>query len=84
MKKIEIYTKNYCPHCRRAKELLDSKGVHFLEYDVTEDAHKEQEMRERSGRPTVPEIFIEDTLVGGCDDLYALEEQGSLDSMLGI
>lgn len=83
MKKIEIYTKSYCPHCQRAKELLRRKGASFVEYDVTEDPLKEQEMRERSGRKTVPEIFIDDALVGGCDSLYALEEQGSLDRMLG-
>jgi glutaredoxin 3 len=82
MKKIEIYTKSYCPHCRRAKDLLRSKGATFTEYDVTDDPVKEQEMRERSGRMTVPEIFIDDALIGGCDNLYALEQAGSLDGML--
>lgn len=83
MKKIEIYTKNYCSYCQRAKDLLRRKGVNFVEYDVTDDPAREQEMRERSGRITVPEIFIDDALVGGCDNLYALEAQGSLDRMLG-
>jgi glutaredoxin 3 len=82
MKKIEIYTKSYCSYCQRAKELLRQKGVSFIEYDVTEDSLKEQEMRERSGRMTVPEIFIDDALVGGCDNLFALDKQGSLDRML--
>lgn len=83
MKKIEIYTKNYCSYCQRAKDLLRRKGVNFVEYDVTDDPAREQEMRERSGRVTVPEIFIDDALVGGCDNLFALEAQGSLDRMLG-
>ncbi len=82
MKKIEIYTKSHCSYCHRAKELLCQKGVTFIEYDVTEDSGKEQEMRERSGRMTVPEIFIDDALVGGCDNLFALEQRGSLDRML--
>ncbi len=82
MKKIEIYTKSHCSYCHRAKELLRQKGVTFIEYDVTEDSVKEQEMRERSGRMTVPEIFIDDALVGGCDNLFALEQRGSLDRML--
>jgi glutaredoxin 3 len=84
MKRIEIYTKPYCPYCRRAKELLQLKGVEFIEYDLTLDPARELEMRERSNRQTVPEIFIEGELVGGCDDLFTLEEQGILDRMLGI
>ncbi|ABA87498.1 glutaredoxin [Syntrophotalea carbinolica DSM 2380] len=82
MKKIELYTKSHCPYCRRAKDLLHIKKAIFVEYDVTNDPAKEQEMRERSGRMTVPEIFIDESLVGGCDDLYALEQQGILDGML--
>jgi glutaredoxin 3 len=82
MKKIEVSTKNYCPHCQRAKELLRRKGITFIEYDVTDDALLEQEMRERSGHATVPEIFIEDAWVGGCDSLHALEQSGTLDRML--
>lgn len=84
MKRIEIYTKNYCPHCRRAKELLQSKSVTFVEYDVTDDPAREEEMRQRSGRRTVPEIFINDSLIGGCDDLFALETAGILNTQLGI
>jgi len=84
MKQVEIYTKNYCPYCRRAKDLLQSKNVPFVEYDVTDDPAKEEEMRRRSGRQTVPEIFIEDTLIGGCDDLFALETGGTLNQQLGI
>ncbi len=84
MKRVEIYTKDYCPHCQRAKELLESKNVPFVEYDVTNDSAKEQEMRQRSGRQTVPELFIDDALIGGCDDLFALDASGSLESRLGI
>jgi len=84
MKKVEIYTKSYCPFCRRAKELLRIKDVPFIEYDVTEDPVKEQEMRERSGRQTVPEIFVDDRLIGGCDNLFDLDAEGELDRILAI
>jgi glutaredoxin 3 len=83
MKKIEIYTKSYCTYCQRAKDLLRSKNVRFTEYDVTDDPEGQQEMRRRSGRTTVPEIFIDDRLIGGCDDLMALEANGALDRLLG-
>lgn len=84
MKKVEIYTKSYCPFCRRAKELLQLKNVDFIEYDVTSDPAKEQEMRRRSGRSTVPEIFADGELLGGCDDLFDLEEKGELAGRLGL
>jgi glutaredoxin 3 len=83
MKKVEIYTKSYCPYCKRAKELLRIKGVEFTEYDVTADPVKEQEMRHRSGRDTVPEIFVDGNLLGGCDDLFDLDEKGELNGILG-
>ncbi|MEZ4600867.1 MAG: glutaredoxin 3 [Syntrophotaleaceae bacterium] len=82
MSRIEIYTKNYCPYCRRAKELLQGRNIDFIEYDVTDDPEKEEEMRQRSGRRTVPEIFINDRLIGGCDDLFALDQRGDLDALL--
>lgn len=84
MKQVEIYTKNYCPYCKRALELLRIKGVEFVEFDVTGDPAKEQEMRDRSGRTTVPEIFIDNQLVGGCSDLFELDEQGELNRLLGL
>ena len=59
MTPVEVYTKSYCPYCWRAKELLRIKGVDFQEYDITDDPAKAREMRERSGRETVPEIFID-------------------------
>lgn len=84
MKRIEIYTKSYCPFCQRAKELLRIKGVRFIEHDVTTDPLREREMRERSGRTTVPEIFVDDVLLGGCDDLFELDEKGELDRLLSL
>jgi glutaredoxin 3 len=83
MKTVEIYTKHYCPYCQRAKDLLRLKNVSFIEYDITEDLPRAREMQERSGRTTVPEIFINGELLGGCDDLFTLEEQGLLDRILG-
>lgn len=82
MKKVEIYTKSYCPFCTRAKELLRIKGVKFVEYDITDDPGGQHEMRQRSGQETVPEIFIADRLVGGCSELFALDELGELDHLL--
>lgn len=82
MKPIKIYTKSYCPYCHSAKELLRRKGWTFTEIDVTTDREGQQEMTRRAnGRTTVPQIFIGDTHVGGCDDLYALEEAGRLDAL---
>jgi len=81
-KKITIYTTPICPYCARAKQLLTKKGVAFDEIDVFMDADKRTEMEEKSGRYTVPQIFIGDTHVGGCDDLYALEGSGGLDPLL--
>ncbi len=81
MPEIEIYTKSYCGYCHRAKALLERKGLAYREIDVTRDAQREAEMRQRSGRRTVPEIFIDGELVGGCDDLLALEARGGLDRL---
>jgi glutaredoxin 3 len=82
MGKIEIYTKSYCPYCHRAKELLKIKGVNFTEYDVSQDPEREAEMLQRSGRSTVPEIFINNQLIGGCDELFSLDEKGGLDPLI--
>ena len=83
MASVEIYTQRYCPYCHWAKELLTRKGVSFREIDVTADRTMRQQMVERaSGGTTVPQIFIGATHVGGCDDLYALEEAGTLDPLL--
>lgn len=84
MKKIEIYTKDYCSFCHRAKKLLQSKGAEFAEYDITTDALKGKEMRERSDHITVPAIFVDNQLLGGCDDLFDLEASGELETRLGL
>jgi len=83
MTSVEIYTQQYCPYCQWAKELLSRKGIDFHEIDVTGNRQKRQEMVERAnGRSTVPQIFIGATHVGGCDELYALEDAGKLDPLL--
>ncbi len=82
MAKIEIYTTPWCGYCARAKALLEKKGAAFEETDVMEDAGKRAEMRERSKRTTVPQIFINGTHIGGSDELAALESQGKLDPLL--
>jgi glutaredoxin 3 len=83
MSRVRIYTTPICPYCVRAKALLTKKGAPFEEVDVFMDADARQEMEERSnGRHTVPQIFIGDRHVGGCDDLYALEQAGELDGLL--
>ena len=80
---IVVYSTLLCPYCHRAKALLRKKGVHFTEIDVSMDVEKRAEMTKRAhGRHTVPQIFIGETHVGGCDDLHALEEAGKLDSLL--
>ncbi|MBW2451406.1 MAG: glutaredoxin 3 [Deltaproteobacteria bacterium] len=79
---IEIYTKPHCPYCQRAKGLLQIKGVSFIEYDVTDDPVKSREMVQRSKRETVPEIFIDNRLIGGCTELFELDETGELDRLL--
>lgn len=82
MKKIEIYTKDYCPFCHRAKHLLADKGVAFVEYEISDDVARAVQMRQRAQRHTVPQIFIDDRHIGGCDDLFALERSGQLDPIL--
>lgn len=82
---VEIYTKFACPYCVRAKQLLDSKGVPYTEYDITMGGAKREEMVARvPGARTVPQILINDMPVGGSDDLRALENQGKLDALLGL
>lgn len=81
---IEIYTKSLCTHCQRAKDLLRIKGVFFIEYDITTDVEKAGEMHRRSARQTVPGIFINDVSIGGCAELFDLDEQGKLNQLLGL
>jgi glutaredoxin 3 len=83
MKTVRIYTTPICPYCVRAKSLLAKKGVAVEEIDIYMSAEARQEMQDNTGGArTVPQIFIGDTHVGGCDDLYALDKAGKLDPML--
>jgi glutaredoxin 3 len=83
MPPVEIYTTAYCPYCAWAKDLLVKKGVVFKEIDVGANGELRAEMTARAkGRYTVPQIFVGDTHIGGCDDLYALEDAGKLDPLL--
>jgi glutaredoxin 3 len=80
--RVVIYSTGWCPYCTRARELLKSKGVDFEEIDVDARPAARTEMTARSGRRTVPQIFIGTTHVGGCDDLHELEANGRLDTLL--
>jgi glutaredoxin 3 len=81
--KVEIYSSPWCGYCYRAKQLLESKGVEFVEFDVMEETSRRQEMVARAqGRTTLPQIFINGKWVGGSDDLYALDKAGKLDPLL--
>jgi glutaredoxin 3 len=83
MTSVEIYTKQYCSYCHYAKELLSRKGVSFREIDVTGNREMREQMVQRAGgRATLPQIFIGAMYVGGCDELYALEDAGKLDPLL--
>ena len=80
---IEIYTKAFCPYCWRAKQLLEAKGVEYREIAVDYGGEVRERMIERAkGRTTVPQIFIREQHVGGCDDLMALERAGRLDDLI--
>ncbi|MBH8576405.1 glutaredoxin 3 [Nostocaceae cyanobacterium CENA369] len=81
--KVEIYTWRTCPFCIRAKNLLTNKGVEFTEYSIDGDEAARAKMAQRAnGRRSLPQIFINDRHVGGCDDIHALESQGKLDELL--
>ncbi len=83
MAKVEIYASPLCPFCHRAKALLTEKGVAFEEIDIFMHPRRKTEMIERAeGRRTVPQIFIDDRGIGGCDELFALDKQGQLDALL--
>lgn len=82
MTDIRIYTTTICPYCVRAKQLLQRKGVAYEEIDVSGDSGLRHWLVNTTGRRTVPQIFINDQPVGGCDELYALERAGELDLLL--
>ncbi|MGQ3355321.1 MAG: glutaredoxin 3 [Phreatobacter sp.] len=84
MPEITVYTKDYCPYCHAAKELLRKKGAAFTEVDIQKHPDRRAEMVQKAGgRTTVPQIFIGGQHVGGCDDIHALDSAGKLDPLLG-
>ena len=83
MSKVEIYTWQYCPFCIRAKSLLKKKNINFIEHKIDGDNDAREIMTERAnGRRTLPQIFINNKGIGGCDDLYSLENDNKLDQLL--
>lgn len=85
MQLVEIYTSPLCGFCHAAKRLLKKKGVNFSEIDVFRDPNRKPEMIQRAnGGRTVPQIFVGDMHVGGCDDLFALDRAGKLDALLSM
>jgi len=83
MKPVRIYTTRTCPYCVRAKRLLAKKNVLYQEIDVSWDDAERERLMQRTGRRTVPQIFIGEHHVGGSDDLHALDQRGELDGLLG-
>ena len=79
---VVIYVAGWCPYCQRARGLLTTKGIQFREIDVDDDPKLREEMIARSGRRTVPQVFIGEKHVGGCDDLFALDGRGELDRLI--
>ena len=79
---VLMYVKDWCPYCHRARALLAKKGVEYTEIDIEQHPERRVEMIQRSGRRTVPQIFIGDVHVGGSDDLHALQAAGELDGIL--
>lgn len=79
---VVVYMSDWCPYCQRAIGLLEAKHVTFKQINVDDDAKFREEMMARSQRRTVPQIFIGDKHVGGCDDLFALEQSGELDRLI--
>jgi glutaredoxin 3 len=84
MAQVEIYTTTVCPYCVRAKDLLKRKGVAFTEHNLTGKDAEREALVARTNMRAVPQIFIDGTLIGGCDDLYALDKKGELDALLGV
>lgn len=84
MPKVEIYTTPFCPYCSRAKSLLREKGVDFIEHDVMMNSKLRNEMAEKAGARSVPQIFVDGTHIGDCDGIHDLDFRGELDKRLGI
>ena len=81
---VRIYSSNWCPFCVQAKRLLDRKGVSYQELIVDGDPSLRTKMMQESGRTSVPQIWINEDHIGGCDELYSLERSAQLDSLLGL
>ncbi|MCG6935379.1 MAG: glutaredoxin 3 [Proteobacteria bacterium] len=84
MPDVVIYCTRFCPYCVRARMLLDSKQIDYTEIPIDQQPERRAEMEQRSQRTSVPQIFIDDYHVGGCDDLFALEAAGELEAKLGL
>lgn len=82
MSEVIIYTTQTCPYCVKAKMLLKKKGIKYKEIDASDDAIREDMIKKSAGKRTVPQIFIGEKHIGGCDDLYALDSKGELDTLL--
>jgi glutaredoxin 3 len=82
MAKVTIYTRPFCGYCARALKVLGEKGADFTEIEAGMDPKLRQEMMDRSGRTTFPQIFVDEQHIGGCDDMMALEREGKLDAIL--
>jgi len=82
--KVEMYSTPICPYCLRAKALLNQKGVTYSDINVMVNPDKRQEMTQRSGGRTVPQIFIDGNAIGGCDEMFDLDYDGELDALLGL
>jgi len=82
MAKVTIYSRSWCSFCKQAKSLLESKGIDYTTIDIEEQPEKREEMIELTGRTSVPQVFINDQAIGGCDDLFALHSSGELDTLL--
>jgi len=81
-KKVTIYTWSTCPFCVKAKRLLDAKGIGYTEIEISGQRDKLQELKAKTKSGTVPQIFIDEKFIGGCDDLYALDRTGELEDLL--
>lgn len=81
--KVEIYTWDHCPYCQKTIQLFDTKGIQYTRYRIDGDENLREKMSLRAnGRRTVPQVFIDDNHIGGCDDIHALEEKGELDKLI--
>jgi glutaredoxin 3 len=84
MKQVTLYTTKFCPYCHRAIKKLDQKGVEYTNINVSKNREEFDEIMKETGWDTVPQIFIDGVFIGGCDDLFALDDQGKLDKLLGV